>query len=46
MAEENEREFNDFSPKTLTFLRNLKANISKSWFEAHRSDYEPVSRDD
>lgn len=32
--------FNGFSPHSLQFLRNLKANNNKEWFEAHRSDYE------
>ncbi len=32
--------FNGFSPKTLKFLRGLKANNNKAWFEAHRNDYE------
>lgn len=40
MTEEDERKFNGFSPKTLKFLRGLKANNSKSWFESHRTDYE------
>ena len=40
MVEDDERKFNGFSPRTLKFLRNLKANNSKSWFEAHREDYE------
>ena len=29
-----------FSPKTLKFLRGLKANNNKTWFEAHRADYQ------
>lgn len=37
---EEERIFNGFSRKTLKFLRDLKANNNKSWFEAHRADYE------
>ncbi len=40
MVEEEERRFNGFSPKTLRFLRGLKANNNKNWFEAHRADYE------
>jgi uncharacterized protein (TIGR02453 family) len=40
MAEEEERKFNGFSPKTLKFLRGLKANNNKAWFEGHRADYE------
>jgi uncharacterized protein (TIGR02453 family) len=37
---EEERKFYGFSRKTLKFLRDLKANNNKSWFEAHRADYE------
>jgi uncharacterized protein (TIGR02453 family) len=40
MAEEDERTFNGFSPEALKFLRGLKANNNKRWFEAHRKDYE------
>jgi uncharacterized protein (TIGR02453 family) len=36
---EEERKFKGFSPKTLKFLRGLKANNNKTWFEAHRADY-------
>lgn len=32
--------FNGFSQESLDFLRDLKANNSKGWFESHRSDYE------
>jgi uncharacterized protein (TIGR02453 family) len=32
--------FSGFSPESLEFLRDVKANNCKSWFEAHRSDYE------
>jgi len=39
MAEE-ERRFKGFSPKKLKFLRAIKANNNKAWFEAHRNDYE------
>ena len=39
MAEE-ERKFNGFSRKTLKFLRGLKANNNKAWFESHRADYD------
>lgn len=39
MAEE-ERKFNGFSPKTLKFLRGLKINNNKAWFEGHRDEYE------
>ena len=40
MTEEEERKFNGFSRKTLKFLRGLKANNNKAWFEGHRADYE------
>jgi uncharacterized protein (TIGR02453 family) len=39
MIEKDERKFSGFSPKTLKFLRGLKANNNKEWFNAHRSDY-------
>jgi uncharacterized protein (TIGR02453 family) len=32
--------FNGFSPKALDFLRDLKANNDKAWFERHRQDYQ------
>lgn len=32
--------FNGFGPSAFDFLRDLKANNNKSWFEVHRSDYE------
>ena len=32
--------FTGFPPETFTFLKGLKANNSKVWFEAHRGDYE------
>jgi uncharacterized protein (TIGR02453 family) len=40
MTTEEERKFVGFSPKTLKFLRGLEANNNKTWFEAHRADYE------
>lgn len=36
----NDGKFSGFSPESLQFLRELKANNSKIWFEEHRSDYE------
>ena len=39
MAEE-ERKFSGFSRKTLKFLRGLKANNDKTWFQEHGTDYE------
>ena len=35
-----ERQFNGFSRKAFKFLKDLKANNDKTWFQAHRSDYE------
>lgn len=32
--------FTGFTPQALCFLRDLKANNTKDWFEAHRSEYE------
>jgi uncharacterized protein (TIGR02453 family) len=32
-------------PSTLSFLRGLKKNNDKSWFEAHRSQYEGARQD-
>jgi len=32
--------FNGFAPEALSFLRDLKENNGKVWFEEHRSDYE------
>jgi uncharacterized protein (TIGR02453 family) len=32
--------FNGFSPSAFTFLRGLKRNNNKAWFEAHRETYE------
>ncbi len=34
------RQFQGFSRKTFTFLRDLERNNDKTWFEAHRADYE------
>src|SRR3970040_2727575 len=34
-----------FTTATLRFLRGLKQNNCKSWFEAHRSEYEREVRD-
>ena len=39
MTGEEEGKFNGFSPKTLEFLRGIKANNSKAWFQAHRDEY-------
>jgi len=32
--------FKGFSPKLLEFLKNLKQNNNKVWFDAHKEDYE------
>ncbi len=40
MSEKEGGKFKGFSPKTLKFLRGLKANNNKAWFQAHRADYE------
>ena len=40
MSRREERKFRGFSTKTLKFLRGLKANNNKVWFETHRADYE------
>ncbi len=34
--------FGGFSPKAMTFLRGLKKNNRKEWFEEHRGDYETL----
>ena len=34
------QKFNGFPPSTLTFLRGLRANNSKLWFDAHRKQYQ------
>jgi len=35
-------EFSGFSRKTLSFLREIKNNNNKEWFEAHKSEYEQL----
>ena len=40
MNEKEKRQFKGFSQKTLKFLRGLKANNNKSWFEIHRAEYD------
>jgi uncharacterized protein (TIGR02453 family) len=32
--------FGGFPPETIRFMRQLRANNRKDWFDAHRSDYE------
>ncbi|MFC1676446.1 DUF2461 domain-containing protein [Planctomycetota bacterium] len=34
------KQFKGFSRKTLKFLRGLKANNDKDWFQSHKADYE------
>ena len=36
----SDREFRGFRPAALTFLRALKRNNTREWFQAHRDDYE------
>ncbi|MCL5281485.1 MAG: DUF2461 domain-containing protein [Planctomycetes bacterium] len=40
MALKSEQQFQGFSRKTFTFLRDLGLHNDKAWFEAHRSVYE------
>ena len=40
MVDKEQDKFEGFSPETLEFLRNLKANNNKVWFEAHRLNYQ------
>lgn len=40
MVSKKEGSFNGFSQKTLDFLKNLKANNNKAWFEARRGEYQ------
>ena len=40
MVSKKQGKFNGFSPETLDFLRNLKENNGKVWFEAHKQDYQ------
>ncbi|MCX6076855.1 MAG: DUF2461 domain-containing protein [Campylobacterales bacterium] len=35
-------EFKGFSKKTLPFLKAIRANNNKEWFEAHKSEYEDL----
>src|SRR5579885_1530081 len=38
-------QFEGFSKETFKFLRGLKKNNTKAWFEAHRADYEQHLRE-
>ena len=40
MVDEQQRQFQGFSPKAFRFLKDIKAHNDKTWFKAHRSDYE------
>jgi len=40
MSDEQQRQFQGFSPKAFRFLRDIKTHNNKPWFEAHRGDYE------
>jgi uncharacterized protein (TIGR02453 family) len=40
MAARHERQFQGFSRKMFTFLRDLGRNNDKAWFDAHRGVYE------
>ena len=40
MGTQREGSFNGFSTDTLDFLRNLRANNHKVWFEDHKQDYQ------
>lgn len=37
--------FDGFSPGTLAFLKNIKANNNKAWFETHKSECQQVLLD-
>ena len=37
-------QFKGFSPKTIEYLRNVRVNNSKVWYEAHREDYKQFVR--
>src|SRR5512136_3090273 len=40
MASKSERQFQGFSRKTFTFLRDIGRHNDKAWFETHRPVYE------
>ena len=40
MTSKEHGRFQGFAPETFEFLRNLKANNNKTWFEAHRQAYQ------
>jgi len=39
LTDQQADKFTGFSPGTFSFLRDLRANNNKAWFEAHRDDY-------
>lgn len=40
MTSKEQKRFEGFSPQTFKFLRAIRTNNNKAWFQAHRSDYE------
>ncbi len=40
MPDELSERFDGFQPETLTFLKDLEANNTRAWFEAHRGEYQ------
>jgi uncharacterized protein (DUF2461 family) len=40
MINKKQGNFTGFSPETLEFMRSLKANNHKIWFEAHQREYQ------
>jgi uncharacterized protein (TIGR02453 family) len=40
VVDKEQDKFEGFSPETLEFLRNLKANNNKLWFETHKPEYQ------
>jgi uncharacterized protein (DUF2461 family) len=34
--------FDGFPPETIRFLRELRVNNRKDWFDAHRADYQAL----
>jgi len=40
MPDKLSERFDGFQPETLTFLKNLEANNTRAWFEAHRGEYQ------
>lgn len=40
MSDQPQRQFKGFSPRAFQFLRDIKSHNDKTWFEAHRGDYD------